>query len=136
MVLATMPRVLAPGELVDLPVTVFAMDAKVKDVVVKLEPNALLIPEGPVQRTIKFNKIGDQVVYFKVRVKEAIGVAKVKVSVSGAGESASEAIDRTDPLPMPWRWHWSLERNGAAHRRLWVLQEPTAPTWRSAPFPR
>ncbi|HQV75194.1 MAG TPA: MG2 domain-containing protein [Flavobacteriales bacterium] len=93
MVLATMPRVLAPGELVDLPVTVFAMDAKVKDVVVKLEPNALLIPEGPVQRTIKFNKIGDQVVYFKVRVKEAIGVAKVKVSVSGAGESASEAIE-------------------------------------------
>ena len=50
MVLATMPRVLAPGELVDLPVTVFAMDAKVKDVVVKLEPNALLIPEGPCRK--------------------------------------------------------------------------------------
>ena len=93
MVLATLPRVLAPGELVDLPVTVFAMDAKVKDVQVKLEPNAFLIPEGPAQRSIRFNSIGDQVVFFKVRVKEGIGVAKVKVSVSGAGESASEQIE-------------------------------------------
>ncbi len=93
MVLATMPRVLSPGELVDLPVTVFAMDAKVKEVQVKLEPNALLIPEGPAQRTITFSSIGDQVVYFKVRVKEGIGVAKVKVSVSGAGEHASEDIE-------------------------------------------
>lgn len=93
MVLATMPRVLGPGEVVDLPVTVFAMDAKVKDVQVKLEPNALLIPEGPAQRSIRFSRTGDQVVTFKVRVKEAIGVAKVKVSASGAGESASESIE-------------------------------------------
>lgn len=93
MVLATLPRVLAPGERADLPVTVFAMDPKVKDVKVKLEPNSFLIPDGPSEKTIRFNSTGDQVVRFSVRVKEAIGVAKVKVSVSGAGESASEAIE-------------------------------------------
>ncbi|MEZ4739262.1 MAG: alpha-2-macroglobulin family protein [Flavobacteriales bacterium] len=93
MVLATMPRVLAPGEVVDLPVTVFAMDPKVKDVMVKMEPNALLIAEGPSQEQIHFSAVGDQVVRFKVRVKEGIGVAKVKVSVEGAGEKASEAIE-------------------------------------------
>lgn len=93
MVLATLPRVLAPGETTDLPVTVFAMDPKVKDVVVKLEPNEFLIPEGPSQKTIRFNTTGDQVVTFRVKVKEAIGVAKMKVSVSGAGESASEKIE-------------------------------------------
>ncbi|MEO8590363.1 MAG: MG2 domain-containing protein [Flavobacteriales bacterium] len=93
MVLATLPRVLAPGETADLPVTVFAMDAKVKDVVVKLEPNGFLIPEGAAQQTLHFSEIGDQVVTFKVHVKEAIGVAKVTVSVSGAGESASESIE-------------------------------------------
>ncbi len=103
MVLATLPRVLAPGERADLPVTVFAMDPKVKEVKVKLEPNSYLIPEGPVERTIRFNSTGDQVVRFTVRVKEAIGVAKVKVSASGAGESASEAIEldvRQPNLPM------------------------------------
>ncbi len=93
MVLATLPRVLAPGETADLPVTVFAMDAKVKEVVVKIEPNEFLIPEGPSQKTIRFSTMGDQVVNFRVKVKEAIGVAKMKVSVSGAGESASEKIE-------------------------------------------
>ncbi|MBK7945781.1 MAG: hypothetical protein IPJ85_10925 [Flavobacteriales bacterium] len=93
MVLATLPRVLAPGETADLPVTVFAMDPKVKDVVVKIEPNDLLIPEGPAQQTIRFATTGDQVVRFRVKVKDAVGVAKMKVSVSGAGESASEQIE-------------------------------------------
>ncbi len=93
MVLASLPRVLAPGETADLPVTVFAMDAKVKDVLVKLEPNDLLVPEGPAEKTIRFNSMGDQVVTFRVKVKETIGVAKMKVVASGAGESAYERIE-------------------------------------------
>ena len=93
MVLATLPRVLSPGETADLPVTVFAMDPKVKDVTVRIEPNELLIPEGPSQKSIRFSSTGDQVVSFRVKVKEAVGVAKLKVSVSGAGESASEKIE-------------------------------------------
>jgi hypothetical protein len=93
MVLATLPRVLAPGERADLPVTVFAMDPKVKDVKVKLELNDRLIVDGPGEKTIRFNAVGDQVVRFGVRVKESIGVAKVKVTVSGAGETAAETIE-------------------------------------------
>ncbi len=93
MVLATMPRVLAPGEIVELPVTVFAMDKKLKDVKVKIQPNALLIPEGASEKQVTFSSIGDQVVTFKVRVKDAVGVAKMKVTVEGSGESASEAIE-------------------------------------------
>jgi uncharacterized protein YfaS (alpha-2-macroglobulin family) len=93
MVLPTLPRVLAPGETADLPVTVFAMDPKVRDVTVKLEPNELLTPEGPSQKSIRFTAMGDQVVTFKVKVKDAVGVARMKVSVSGAGESASERIE-------------------------------------------
>jgi alpha-2-macroglobulin len=37
--------------------------------------------------------MGDQVVTFKVRVKEAIGVAKVTVKAEAAGESATERIE-------------------------------------------
>src|SRR5690606_2086611 len=93
MLLASLPRVLAPGETADLPVTVFAMDPKIKDVKVRIEPNALLIPEGAAEKNVRFSGTGDQVVSFRVRVKEAVGVAKLKVSVSGAGEGASEAIE-------------------------------------------
>lgn len=123
MVLATLPRVLAPGERADLPVTVFAMDAKVKDVRVKLEPNALLIPEGPLEKTIHFNSTGDQVVRFSVRVKEGIGVAKVKVSVSGAGESATEQIELQVRLP-----------NLPSTEVTEALLEP-GKSWRDAPRP-
>jgi uncharacterized protein YfaS (alpha-2-macroglobulin family) len=93
MVLATMPRVLAPGETADLPVTVFAMDSKLQDVLVKIEPNSLLVPEGQAQKTITFNSTGDQVVTFKVKVKDAVGVAKMKVTAEGSGESATERIE-------------------------------------------
>ncbi len=37
MVLATLPRVMGPGESVKLPVTVFAMDKQVKDVQVQIK---------------------------------------------------------------------------------------------------
>lgn len=123
MVLATLPRVLSPGEVADLPVTVFAMDPKVKDVRVRLEPNEFLIPEGPLEKTIHFSSTGDQVVRFKVRVKEAIGVAKVKVSVSGAGESASERIELDVRLP-----------NLPATEVTEVLLEP-GKSWSAAPVP-
>ncbi len=93
MVLATMPRVLAPGETVDLPVTVFAMDPKVKDVQVRITPNDLLIPDGPMEKKVRFDSPGDQVVTFRVRVKEAIGKATMTVEATGAGEKAREAIE-------------------------------------------
>src|SRR5690606_10709210 len=44
-------------------------------------------------RSITFSSTGDQVVTFKVRVKEAVGVAKMKVTAEGAGESATERIE-------------------------------------------
>lgn len=121
MVLATLPRLLAPGELADLPVTVFAMDTKVKDVRVTLEPNAFLIPEGPMEKTIRFTTTGDQVVRFRVRVKEGIGVAKVKVTAAGAGESASERIELQVRHP-----------NLPATEVTESLLEP-GKSWRSAP---
>lgn len=101
MLLATLPRVLAPGEQVELPVTVFAMDPGVKEVNVKLEPNSYLIPEGPATRTIRFNTPGEQVVRFRARVKEATGIAKVKIAASGGGEHANAAIELDVRQPNP-----------------------------------
>ena len=54
MVLATMPRVLSPGETVDLPVTVFAMDAKVKNVTVNWSPTQCSSPKVRQKRNIHF----------------------------------------------------------------------------------
>ena len=40
MILASLPRKLSPKEIVRIPVTVFAMDKKIKNVEIKLKPNA------------------------------------------------------------------------------------------------
>lgn len=93
MLLATMPRVVGPGETVDLPVTVFAMDKKVKDVRVRLETNDLFILEGPAELTTSFGAPGDKVVGFRVRVAERIGKGTVKVIAEGAGERATGSIE-------------------------------------------
>ncbi len=93
MLLATLPRVVGPGETVDLPVTVFAMDKKVKDVTLRLEANELFTPLEGTSQQLRFNAMGDQVVSFRVKVKEAIGVGRVKLIAEGAGEKATSTIE-------------------------------------------
>jgi len=93
MLLATLPRVVGPGETVDLPVTVFAMDKKVKDVTLRIETNGFFTPLEGSSQQLRFNAVGDQVAYFRVKVKEGIGVGKVKLIAEGAGERASESIE-------------------------------------------
>lgn len=93
MVLATLPRVLGPGETADLPVTVFAMDPKVKDVELSLEANDLLETVNGSTQKMRFDAMGDQVAVFRVRVKEGVGVARVKVTARSGKEQASEQIE-------------------------------------------
>ncbi len=93
MLLATLPRVLGPGETVELPVTVFAMDPKVKNVQLKLEANKLFNLEGGASQTLTFKTTGDQVAVFRVKMAERIGKATVKVIAEGAGERATQTIE-------------------------------------------
>ncbi len=73
MVLATLPRVLGPGETVKLPVTVFAMEKNINQVKVKIEPNNLLIPQDETSKTIQFSETGDQIVNFNLAVASRLG---------------------------------------------------------------
>ncbi len=101
MVLATLPRVVSPSESLKLPVTVFAMDKNITKVEVELEANDLFTIVGESKKTITFNKVGDQIVFFDIKVKEKIGVGKVNVKVSGNGKTASNAIEIGVRLPNP-----------------------------------
>jgi uncharacterized protein YfaS (alpha-2-macroglobulin family) len=102
MVLATAPRVLSPGEIVQIPVDVFAMDAKVKDVRIRLVANDLFEPIGELSKNITFAKTGDEVVNFSLKVKEKIGIGKITVVAMGGGETATQTIelDVRNPNPM------------------------------------
>lgn len=115
MVLATLPRVLGPGESFKLPVNVFAMDAKVKNVSVEVtESSGLVKLVGDSKQNIKFNKPGDQLVWFDVTVGEAIGVARFSIKANGNGESASQEIEIQvrNPNPVVSQVHQKVLQSG------------------------
>ena len=80
MVLATLPRVLGPGEEVRLPVNVFAMKPEVKDVQVSITWNELFTVVGADSKQVRFEGAGDQLVDFSLKVAEKTGTAKVKIT--------------------------------------------------------
>jgi uncharacterized protein YfaS (alpha-2-macroglobulin family) len=116
MVLATLPRVLGPGEKVKLPVTVFAMDEKIKTVTVKVTANGLFDSDFTKQQTLQFAEEGDQVVNFDLELLNKIGKGEVKIEVSGAGEKASYDIELEvrNPNPPTTRFMQSILEAGSA----------------------
>ncbi len=93
MVLGTLPRVLGPGEEVDLPVNVFATEDYIKNVKVTISANDLLLPKEGTSKNMTFSKKGDKVVNFRLKVAEKLGVAKVRINVSSGNEKAHYDVE-------------------------------------------
>ncbi|MDC6384933.1 hypothetical protein D2V93_14885 [Flagellimonas taeanensis] len=116
MVLTSIPRKLSPGETVTIPVTVFAMEAKVKNVKVSIDAGKALEPIGETTKNITFNAIGEQIVNFDFKVKPASAFQTITVSASGAGESASSKteIDVENPNPITTKSElYTIDANGS-----------------------
>ncbi|MGM0649646.1 MAG: alpha-2-macroglobulin family protein [Bacteroidota bacterium] len=101
MVLGDMPRVLGPGESLQLPVNVFAMEDNVKNVNIKIKTNDLLIPEAASSQNIKFSKPGEQTINFPLKVAEKTGLAKVDIIASSASEKSTYSIEIDVRYPNP-----------------------------------
>jgi alpha-2-macroglobulin len=102
MVLASLPRVLAPGEELQLPVTVFAMDEKIKDVQVKIEANEFFQFSEGTGKSIRFASIGDDVVNFPIRISDKVGIGKLKVVVSSGNFKSSFETEIQVRNPNPY----------------------------------
>jgi alpha-2-macroglobulin len=101
MILATMPRVLGPMETIKLPVTVFAMENNIRNVNVTLQANPFLEIVGAPTQSVTFDAIGEQMVYFDVKVKQNIGIGKVKLQASSGGETAIADVELDIRNPNP-----------------------------------
>ena len=101
MILATLPRVLGPSERIQLPVTVFALENKVKTVSLEVQSNAFTNLAGNNRKTVTFTKTGDQLVTFDLTVKDFVGVGKVKIIAKGAGETAAYDVELNVRNPNP-----------------------------------
>jgi hypothetical protein len=103
MALATLPRVLGVGETLRLPVSIFAMDAKVKNVDVQLsETTGLVNITGGATKQMSFTKPGEDMAYFDLKVGEKTGIGKFKITAKGGGETATQNIEIDVRNPNPY----------------------------------
>jgi alpha-2-macroglobulin len=101
MILPTLPRVLSPGETVQIPVTVFSLEEGQKTVSVSVKSNNGLKLVGPVTKDIVFNKSGDETIYFMAEVAEKVGVATIEATAKSGTEKASKSIEIAIRTPNP-----------------------------------
>ncbi|MBR9913614.1 MAG: hypothetical protein GYB32_02110 [Algicola sp.] len=101
MVLATLPRKLSPGEKVTLPVTVFAMEPKVKNVSLNLKLSDGISVVGNKSQQLTFERPDEQMAYFELDVSKAKGIQTVEVIASGNGEKSTYKVELDVVNPNP-----------------------------------
>ena len=102
MLLATMPRQLACGDSVKLPINIFAMENGVKDVKVTVETDGPISIVGSSAKCVTFSQPSEKLVNFNLAC-DAVksGQAKVTIKAVSGSYKATETIyiDVTNPLP-------------------------------------
>jgi uncharacterized protein YfaS (alpha-2-macroglobulin family) len=76
MLLATLPRVIGPGEEFAIPVEVFAMKETARNVSVKISVNDMMVPAGPVEQTISFAQPGSKIIRFNLKAVQELHALK------------------------------------------------------------
>lgn len=132
MILSTLPRVAGPNEEITLPVNVFAMDKKVKNVSVTVQAsNGLFEFVDGTSKSVTFNEVGDKVVTFKIKVASKTGAEKVTIKATGGGETATETIDIEirNPNPAIILSSEALVSAGSTDSLHIEMDNPTADDW-------
>ncbi|MEL6392057.1 MAG: MG2 domain-containing protein [Bacteroidota bacterium] len=93
MLLPTLPRVIGPGESLDMPVNVFALDGSVNSAQVSLTESSNLVTISENRRSCSFPEPGDDLVRFPLQVGQELGVARFQVAAEGGGERATAEIE-------------------------------------------
>lgn len=93
MVLGTLPRVLGVNEVIEAPVTVFALDPTAGVVSVEVETEGPIRAEGRTRDFLRFERPGEQVYRFTLATGERAGPAVVRFITRGSG---IVAVDETE----------------------------------------
>ncbi len=92
MILATLPRVVRPGEDIVMPIAVFVTKSEIREVTVRVETNGLFEVVGERTKTVAFGKPGDDIVPFALRTTGGTGPGEVRFWASGGAERIEDAI--------------------------------------------
>ena len=93
MVMATLPRVLGPDEELNVPVAVFSMEPSMSEVTLTIEADDSFIVKDKKEKKIKFSKPGDEIGFFRVKVKPELGMATLKFRAQSGSYSSEQEIN-------------------------------------------
>ncbi|MDO9512494.1 MAG: MG2 domain-containing protein [Bacteroidales bacterium] len=102
MLLATLPRVIGPGETVSLPVNIFAMEKNMRNVTVEVQANPLFSIIGDNSTQVQFTEVGDKMVNFELKAKSSPGIGKVKIVARSGSEKAEYEVEIDVRNPNPY----------------------------------
>ncbi|MEM9325896.1 MAG: MG2 domain-containing protein [Bacteroidota bacterium] len=97
-VLPTVPRALKPGDTFKIPVNVIATRSNIGATTINIETEGPLEVQGESGFSHTFNEEGDQMFYFNVSAKEAIGQSKIVIR---AKASSAESLYEADVAVSP-----------------------------------
>lgn len=131
MILSTLPRVAGPGEEILLPVNVFVMNDKVKNVEVSVKSSGLFEFVDAKSQKVSFSEKGDKTIFFKVKVANKTGFEEIKIEASGNGEKATETIniEIRNPNPPVLISTDALVESGKTQELQIALEDPNAKDW-------
>ncbi len=101
MLSVALPRLLTPGDITDIPVTVFAMQENMGEVKVQMTTDDKITLVGESTQTVRFSRKGEQLVWFKARINQQTGVSTLRTTANAGNEHASVTEDVTIRIPNP-----------------------------------
>lgn len=101
MVLATLPRVVGPGEEFSVAAELFAMKENTRQVTVRVETNDLVSVTGEKSRSITFAGPGEETLWFRLKAARTTGVARVKLIATAGAETSVAEVELQVRNPHP-----------------------------------
>ena len=127
MVLGSLPRKLSPGEKVTLPVTVFAMEPKIKQAKITIKASDAFKALDGIVKTVNFTAVGDKIVPFEFEMQAATSVQTLQIIAEGHGERTTYEveIDVENPNPITQKvTDYELNANGSLTIDYQTFGEP------------
>lgn len=97
----TLPRLLTPGDEMEIPVTLFTQNASIRSAEVFLRTDNKMEIIGSNRQTVKTESSGEEILFFRVRILSETGMSTLRAEATGGGERAHYACDTEVRLPNP-----------------------------------
>lgn len=127
MILATVPRVIGINETIELPVSVFTQDAKIRNVEVSVSPNELLTVNGNAKLAVSFSAVGEKDGRFSLRSGTATGKGVIVVTARSGNEKAVYSVEVDIRNPNPFIVTSQTDVLKASQSKEYSLQPPGVP---------